>query len=196
MRQRDGTRPDEIRRGRERHQPEWSGRRARLAPVAVAMALMWSIPIEAVAEEEKIPMSPSPTTVPAAQNLSPTSQSIDSLAGADCQGCSAGFGLWDGVLNIQALRESRTNEVVTRIHVHGTIIRALNDSCAGDWRFGEQVDNFALTGSNTSSWQTHDETYWQGSQHSWGNVGAHEWEDDGASWDVGTNGETDLCKTF
>lgn len=167
-------------------------KRARLAVLALIVASVWSIPASVLAQEIEIPeMTTPPTTVPAS---AASGGEVSALA--TCSGCVAAYGLWDGALNIRALRESRTDETVTRIHVHGSILKAFNDSCNGDWRFGDSVDDFTLTGNNTSSWQTHDETYWQGSQHSWGNVGAHEWEDEGATWKVGENGETDLCKTF
>ncbi|HEY7704617.1 MAG TPA: hypothetical protein VID03_07290 [Acidimicrobiia bacterium] len=44
--------------------------------------------------------------------------------------------------------------------------------------------------------QVHDKSYNQGSQKAWGNVGAHEWTEDGILWAYGQNGESDLCKTF
>ncbi len=121
---------------------------------------------------------------------------ITTKAVADCVGCYAGWGLWDTGLNIRARRGSYTDEVLSEIHVHGSIIKAWQDSCAGDWRFGEAVENFSKTVLNTAVDQVHDKSYWQGFQNAWGNVGAHRWKDDGATWSVGFNGETDLCKTF
>ncbi len=94
------------------------------------------------------------------------------------------------------MRKSLASEVVNRIHVHGSIIKAFQDSCAGDWRFGVQVENFTKQQFNTSNSQTHDKQYSQGSQHAWGNAGAHEWDEDGLFWGVGQNGKADLCSTF
>lgn len=165
--------------------------------IATMLLLVSALPAVASTENNEVPeMDTPPTTVPAVQDSSSRSVGGSQSLLADCQGCTAAYGLWDGVFNIRALRESRTNEVVSRIHVHGSIIKAFNDSCAGDWRFGESVDDFALTQFNTNAWQTHDQTYGQGSQNSWGNAGAHEWSDDGSNFSVGAGGETDLCKTF
>lgn len=94
------------------------------------------------------------------------------------------------------MRRSNATEIVERIHVHGSVIKAENDTCQGDWRFGEQVDNFSLTQLNTSADQIHDDQYAQGSQNAWGNAGAHEWTEEGIFWGYGQSGDADQCSTF
>ncbi|MGI8514254.1 MAG: hypothetical protein ACR2NT_03780 [Acidimicrobiia bacterium] len=154
-----------------------------------ALTMMVAIPEVALATRtEKTP----PTTAPAV----PLNGSENMVLVANCVGCVGQWGLWDLGSNIRAMRKSLASEIVNRIHVHGSIIKAFQDSCAGDWRFGVQVENFLKEQFNTSNSQTHDKQYAQGSQHAWGNVGAHEWDEDGLFWGVGQNGQADLCSTF
>lgn len=186
-----------------RHQKTGRTLRIRVAVIALSVniAVFWTLPSVASAQPDRTDRT-TPTTAPAqpasgfVKFETMTDGGLITPLAVDCQGCIAAWGLWDLGFNIRALRQSRTNEVVDFIHAHGSILKAFNDTCAGDWRFGNAVENFVKEKFNTNQWQTHDKQYSQGSQHSWGNVGAHQWNEDGVLWAYGQNGESDLCSTF
>ena len=98
--------------------------------------------------------------------------------------------------SIRGLRASYTGEVVDFIHVHWTIIKPDPDSCSGDWYFGPQATSGKKEASYSNVDQVFDQQFSQGWQNAWGNVGAHRWMDDDIGWQIGENGETDICTVF
>jgi len=152
---------------------------------AVASAVLGAAP--AAADELSPPTTAAPTTEASGGDVG-----IESIG--DCIGCYAGWGLWDLGSSIRGLRASYMGEVVDLIHVHWA--KPATDSCSGEWRDGD----YAAQGSKEAYYsnvdQVFDQQFSQGSQHAWGNAGAHRWMDDDIGWQIGGNGETDICTAF
>lgn len=156
-----------------------------LLPVLASAALA-----APVAAEELTP----PTTAQPTPETSDADVGIESIG--DCTGCYAGWGLWDLGSSIRARRASYTGEVVDVIHVHWAVIKPATDSCGANWHDGEYATYGTKEPYNSIQDQIFDEQFSQGSQNAWGNAGAHFWVDDGWRWNVGANGETDICTVF
>jgi hypothetical protein len=103
--------------------------------------------------------------------------------------------LWENGNTIRGKRASYTDEFLTFIHMHWSFIKPDPDSCS-DMYDGPFASFGTKEKSSTSLDQIEDSNYGQGGQHHWTNAGAHQWKDDGATWNVGYTGATDICKDF
>jgi hypothetical protein len=119
-------------------------------------------------------------------------------AAADCQGCYAGWAMWRNGNRVYEQRSTYANETVDFIHVHGSLVKREGSPpiCRADNLQGTNSGFNVDEARNTSARQRIVTSLSYSSSNFYINTGAHEWRDDGQTWHVGRNGETDYCRYF